>query len=254
MIDNKETLKHISFDPEKHVYKTKDGRELCSVSRLIEKYSNPFDPTGSILRNCSVKRGISEEELSAEWKKKANDAAARGTTFHEQAQYFIETGKIKEGSDSDIIKKFKKIKFQGKLKAETILFSEEYGIAGTCDLIEYLDDELISIGDFKTNEKLTNFSFNKQRLLPPISHLWDSKLQRYELQVSLYAFLLDEIYGYWINDLNIFHINAKKRDINVYPVKYRRVEVQNLLNHYIGKPIIDPPESLESNEKDPFFD
>lgn len=228
----------IHFDEASHTYTVKKtGDRLVSVSQLIHKYSNPFDPDGSILKKCAIKEGISEKELKARWDKKRDDSCDRGTSFHKQAEHFINTGEIQDGPDKDILEKFSKVFIQkknSKIYSEVLLYSIEDGICGTTDFIEYFpNDNIAGVRDFKTNEKLTNWGFKGQRMLPPLNHLQDSKISIYSLQLSTYSYLLDKL-GYWIDDKNmcLYWVNPKKRIIEIIPIPYLRKEVIMMLEDF----------------------
>lgn len=229
---------NLFFDAEKHEYKNEKGEIYLSVSQLISKYKQPFDENGEILINCAKKRGITPEELQKEWDKTRDDACERGTSYHEQAEYFINTGKIMDGPDKDIIEQFAKIKFQGKIFPEVRLSSDKYKIAGTTDLVELFDDNTLSIYDWKTNRELKRFNPWKQRMLFPVDNFSDCNFNHYVIQLSLYAYILEEK-GYWINNLTIYYINPKTRKIEIIPVENRRNDVKRILNHYnnIDEPI-----------------
>lgn len=230
----------VVFDAATHTYtRTDTGEELVSVSRFVKLYSLPFDKDGEILKKCAARKGIAPEELSRRWKKKGSDAAERGTRIHAALQAFIETGKIKEGPDDDIVAEFAKIRFKGKLESEKMLWSLDWGIAGTTDLVEYFPDGSVSLFDFKTNERLKNTAFfgkgkPPQMMLPPVSHFHDASLPHYRLQISAYAYLLD-LQGYWIRDLAIFWINPKSRELERIAVDYLRGDVRRMLADFRAK-------------------
>lgn len=240
--------KLITFRENDHTYHDKNGDELQSVSRLIKQYSHEFDPYGTILKKCALKKGISEKELKDEWEKNKNDAAAKGTLFHKDVENFIKTGEIAEGDNKKFIKQFKKVKFKGRIKSELIVGSIEDKIAGTVDIIEFLPGKNISIYDFKTNKELKKVGFFGKMMFPPVSHLPDCNFSHYNLQLSIYAYLMEER-GYWINNLTIFFINYKTNKIDIIPLNYLRKEVVDLINNYKRKDF----QTIE-DKKDSLFD
>ncbi len=236
----------IDFDAATHIYKDKKGRRLLSVSQLLGNYKPPFDPDGSILRKCAAKKGLTPEVLKAEWEKIKNDACERGTNFHSQAEEFIRTGKIPDGPDKDIIERFSKIKFAGELHTEQIVYSTEELIAGTFDLAEVVAKNRLNLYDFKTNKKLDKYSIFGNRMLYPIGHIYECNFNFYSLQLSLYAYLI-EAKGFLVDNLAIFYINPRTREVETHPVKYLRDDIVKVLNHYKGKGVpaaYDPFASL----------
>jgi CRISPR/Cas system-associated exonuclease Cas4 (RecB family) len=226
----------VKFIADSHTYWSKTGKELTSVSKVIEKYAPKFDPDGSILKNCAFKKGVSTEELQAEWTKTKDDAATRGTNFHSSAEHFIETGKILDNDDKDIVEKLAQIPFKGTLHAEQRLYSIEDGIAGTTDLIDLLPDNSLNLVDFKTNKKLEKYNIWGKRMNFPVTNLPATTFLKYELQLSIYAYMLEQ-HGYWVNSLTIFWINPKTRDIEIHKCHRRLKEVERILDHFKGKQV-----------------
>lgn len=222
----------IHFDEPSHTYTRADnGDVLISVSTLIGKYKPPFDPDGSILVRCAEKKGVTPAELNAEWEKTKVDACDRGTLFHSQVEEYIKTKKVPDGPDKDIVESFAKMKFKGKLFSEVLIYSLEDMIAGTADLIELLPNNQFNLYDFKTNKKLEKYSIWGKRMLYPISHIFDCNFNAYQLQLSLYAYLLEEK-GFWVKKMEIFYVNPKTRELEVHPIKNMRNDVLKLINHY----------------------
>jgi hypothetical protein len=228
----------IRFEEKEHRYFDKNGKELLSVSKLISNYKEKFDESGEILARCAARDGIEPIELRKQWDKTRDDAALRGTHFHNQVEYFIKTGKILDESDKDIIEKFAKLEFSGELYSEVILGSSELGICGTADLIVLKDKNTFTLHDFKTNKKLDKHGFydrNKRQykmMLPPISHIRDGNYFAYSIQLSIYQFLMEEN-GYWADEVpEILYINPKSREIERHPILNLRKEAIDIIEHY----------------------
>jgi ATP-dependent exoDNAse (exonuclease V) beta subunit len=71
------------------------------------------------------------------------------------------------------------------------MYSEKYNYAGTCDLLMWdnLKDHAI-IMDYKTNEELDKqFGF----LLEPFSYSANTAFNKYQIQLSYYQLILEEI-------------------------------------------------------------
>lgn len=241
--------KEIAFDPVEHKYtEIKTGKELISVTTLISKFKQEFDKDGSIIKRCAEREGISVEEMKNQWEKVKLEACIRGTSFHEQVEQFIKTGNIVDGPDKDIVEKFAKIKFHGELKSEQVVYSLKDYIAGTVDLIEINPDKSINILDFKTNKELKKKSFfdrKKRRfsyMLPPVQHLQDCSFNNYQLQLNLYAYLLEEK-GFWIDTLTILYINPKTRDVEIHDVQEMRKEIKQIIHYYKNPPKVIKPKN-----------
>lgn len=228
--------KIINFDAENHKY-TLGKKELISASTLVKKYAPEFDPDGTILARCAEKRGISVEELRKEWDDNRDDAGDYGTRFHAEAEHWIDTKKVRKSEFSDIVKQLKKVKFRGDLRSETVIYSEELGIAGTVDCLDIYGDE-IDIYDYKTNKKLKKSAFFSRetgysKMLYPVSHLMDCNFIHYSLQQEIYGLILEQ-YGYWINEKILLYVNPKTRVIEHHPIQPLRQEAKDIIAHYTG--------------------
>lgn len=220
----------INFDPKEHKYTTKEGKRLISVSQLIKLYCQPFDPTGVIIRKCAAKEGVTVEELRKRWDGMRDSACETGHDFHSSVEYYIKTGKILKNDYEKYTKQFSDYFFEGKLYSETIIYEPDL-YAGTVDIIEELPGREIIILDLKQNKNLRKFSFGKKTMLPPLDHLQDSLFNHYVVQLSLYAYILDQR-GYWINSLGIVYMNRKTEELEHHPTKYLRKDVITMLEHY----------------------
>jgi hypothetical protein len=235
-IANPFTNPKVTLDEATHIYSHEDGVELVSASNVIGAYKQIFDPDGHIVRAVAKKRGVTVESVSQEWEQGKNDAAARGTSFHRQAEHFIDTGEILDEEYKDVVEQLSQMKFAGKLYSETRVAVEDFGIAGTIDLICDLGDNCCSLADFKTNKALHMKSKYGKYMLPPIAHLPDCNFIHYSLQLSMYEFLLEQK-GYWVKDRKILYINPETRKIEEYQTKSLRAEVVKIINAFNDKRI-----------------
>lgn len=137
---------------------------------------------------------------------------------------------------------------------QVILFSEKFGVCGTADRISlrpysYSSKDpgnyIIDISDYKTgkNKGITFDSTyiskddgrrksNKKFLSFPINHIEQCTYSRYCLQLSLYAFLLEEMYGFTIGRLKIIYVHIEtdgSLSVENIPVPYLKMEAQAML-------------------------
>lgn len=223
--------KQIAFEPVSHVYTNLKGERLISVSQLVHLFAPTFDEDGKIAKRCAEKEGISVEEIKAKWKKAGEDSCVLGTNIHAAVEHYILTKKILKNEHSHWVKKFKKIKFEGKLYSEVKLFDEENYLAGTTDLIEFFkEDNSFIIWDFKTNKKLESYSFGN-KMLPPFSYLNSANLIHYAFQLNIYASIIEK-FGYWCRGLNLLHFCPKKEDIINYEISFMLNETKLMIDTY----------------------
>lgn len=191
-------FKELQFVAEEHKYQL-GGRVLSSVSSVIKKYTAPFD-ADKIAGFVAAKRGITKEEVLAEWEAKKNAACDRGneahafaetiTTSQYDSEFAISTN---NGLQQAILKFWSNIPdYIEPAFHELKMFSEELGIAGTADLILYNNKTgKYIICDYKTNEDLFK-NYRKKKLLVPFNDLLDMPYSKYELQLSMYQILFEQ--------------------------------------------------------------
>lgn len=195
-----EYFKQLEFNAVEHKYQL-GGRVLSSVSSVIKKYTAPFD-ADKIAGFVAKKRGITKEEVLAEWEAKKNAACDRGNAAHafgeefaiNPIQYDSEFAPVyNNGLEQAILRFWDNIPdhiepFLFELK----MYSEDLGIAGTADIILYntLTGKFI-ICDYKTNEDLFK-NYKKKKLLKPFNDLLDMPYSKYELQLSMYQILFEQ--------------------------------------------------------------
>ncbi|PLS69318.1 MAG: hypothetical protein CV045_02910 [Cyanobacteria bacterium M5B4] len=187
----KKYFEGLEFDPATHTYNIK-GKTLSSVSSVIKRFSEPFD-ADKIAGFVARKKGVTKEEVLAEWETKKNDACDRG----HQAHYFGETYKKgaipTNGYEKAIVAFWNSIPDHIEpLLFELQMFSDTLGIAGTSDIILYnIKTEKFIIADYKTNEDLFK-NYKGKKLLPPFGHMLDNAYNKYQLQLSLYQLLFEQ--------------------------------------------------------------
>ena len=113
-----------------------------------------------------------------------------------------------------------------KVYAEKLLWNHEYKLAGTCDLL-YEHDSNFTILDYKTNKVITAFSKYNEYLLPPVDFLSYCEYNVYALQLSIYAYMFEQLSNKKIRNLHILYLNEDK--FISFNVPYMRQETKLLL-------------------------
>jgi len=84
-----------------------------------------------------------------------------------------------------------------------------------------------------TNKKFNFYSPYGKHLLEPLNHLQDCQYSIYSLQLSIYAYLYEQISGMKCRRLMINYLADSERFLfKIIPVFYLKNDVQILLNHY----------------------
>ena len=245
----------ILFDEELHKYFYKEAPELklTSVSKIIEMYHEEFD-TEKVAEKTAAKRGVTKESLIEEWKKTNSDAIKRGHAYHfYKEQKYLKQGKINglkvfaHETDQNLKKGFDITKLVPGIYPELIVDLPEFQVIGTADYIEIFEDGTFILEDHKTNGKLESEGFKvwdpvsktkkSKMMYAPISHIHHCNLGHYSIQLSIYAFALEEAgFNLRPNGLTINHVlfdeDGTAVDTIPYKLNYLKKEVKNLLNHF----------------------
>ncbi len=245
------------FSEKDHRYFYKEAPEikLTSVSKIIERYHEKFD-VEKIAATYAAKKKKSVEEVKEEWAKINGDAIKRGHAYHTyREEKFLKDAKkhgfVVHQHESEEDTQYKKaldiLNLKPGIYPELILYIPKYGVVGTSDYVEIFDDGTCTVGDFKTNKKLEFEGFpvwddktkskKPKKMFAPISHIDDCNGMHYSIQLSLYAYMLEEA-GYRLRPggLEIQHIlfdtNDEPVDTVTYPINYLKKEVKSLLEHF----------------------
>ena len=215
-----EKSKLIKLEEESHTYSLFDSNiEFKSVTEFIHGFFKPFEEQKIAKKLTSTHPkylGKSPEELIESW----NEKRDRGTLVHKQIENFI-IHKKKEEFDPKTIQGInflntKCFKESNILIPELIIYSEKLKLAGTIDLIIYnkLTNQ-ISLIDWKTNKQINQTSFRKSEtgLKWPTKKLPDCNFTHYSLQLSMYQYILKNVYKVDVNGTFLIHLKENKFEI-----------------------------------------
>lgn len=226
------------FEEKQHVY-TYDGDVMRGCTTFLNTFIEPFKEDYWSKRKAD-ERGITQEEILAEWKEKRDRSTYLGTLIHNYIEDYYEKDRSREDLTEDDeanmrIKKWFKIYDKQLHKLESVaseikVFSKKYNLAGTIDKLYLYDGKLI-IGDWKSNKQIRtddDWAFNK--LLAPFDNVKENELNKYSLQLSIYAVLLEEV-GLEVDYTFICHIPRDEAECVIYKCKDFRAEIKNYLNN-----------------------
>lgn len=115
--------------------------------------------------------------------------------------------------------------------------SKKLLIAGQVDRI-IKDGNKIYITDYKTNKKIDESSYQdkrtkkKQVMKYPLNNLDDCNKIHYTLQLSLYAWMLQQYNPEFEIELLELHHYDRNMNLTVYPVEYMKDEVERMIKFY----------------------
>lgn len=163
----------IHFDPQHHKYTDSDGQEYLSVTRLLSRMF-PFDKetiAEKVISNPNSRYfGMEPADVLQEWA----DSATLGTEVHEAVEAWINKKTSPENAVmASMVEQFGRLRFEGPLLAETLVWDSSLRLAGTVDIIEERDD-LCLVWDIKTSKAIAG-----------------DVLLKYSMQLEIYRHLVE---------------------------------------------------------------
>lgn len=224
-------FKDLHFDEKRHIY-TLYNKKLPSVSKIVEGYTHKFEADKVITRDgrtliqlSAVKQSrlqgkeVTTHELRHQWQTLSKDGCDLGHETHDYLEYYNglkipTTPQQKAGvkyltwllSQTYVNKDGKLESRYEILHRELRMFSKWYKIAGTTDLI--VADKMlrtILIVDYKTNKDLfKTYGYLKE----PFSFLESHPYNKYQIQLSLYQLMFEEMTSIKVSDRMLVHLKA----------------------------------------------
>lgn len=195
----------LSFDEQRHLYFWKGKKVPKSVSAHVEDHAQAFDEDYWLPR-CAIKEGVTTHELKHKWQTTNKEACDLGTETHHFLEHFdgLKTASTPQ-QEAGVKYLLDTLPDYEIVFKELRMYSVKYNFAGTADLLlrHRLTGQLV-IADYKTNKDLfKTFGF----LLPPFGFLECHPYNKYQLQLSYYQLMLNEI-GISISERKIVYLKA----------------------------------------------
>lgn len=226
----------LSFDPRTYSHVDNEGNSYVFNSKFLSQFFPPFDSAGVAARVAS-RTGKTVPEILAEWKA----TATYGDIVHAHAEARVNGLDTIATTSPDIRQAFGVVDsalemLSGTydlLGAEQIVFDPLYRLASRIDLpARNRETGAFAILDWKTNSTVDDRSYGNA--LPPISHIPDSKVQRFTLELSLSAWLMLDS-GYLPPDSAIecacIHVPRGATTPNWIPLPYAGDTIAALVEH-----------------------
>jgi len=193
----------INFDAENHHYYDDYG-DYTSVTTLVGKFMPTFDSI-KISEKYALSHGETAEYWRSYWSEISKASQLLGSKIHKDLQedvmcgLFIDDNYFNEFSDygygfrEALIKKYGKLFSVTAYSIEEIIFSNEYRVAGTYDLLLRCvingENKTVLI-DFKTGKNIDLFGFDNDIANPPFYFVPASKYGKSAMQMGFYRDLL----------------------------------------------------------------
>ena len=238
----------ILFNETEHVY-TVDGVQVPrSVTGLVHKFVESFDPRDAIeaMQNGArweVKRQLytndagellTPDEIVCKWARNGEVQRARGQLLHFHAEQFL-NGCALEPPPSPEFRQFLAIhsSLLGEglriYRTELSVFHCGLHLAGQIDLLCLDASGAFVVVDWKRCKQIRYDAC--QPMKEPLGHLPDCNFYTYSLQLNLYAYILSTEYGMPVNNMLLGIVHPDKDKGQLLSVPCLREEVESIVEH-----------------------
>lgn len=211
----------IEFEPVNHIY-THEQKKLVSSTEYIKRFYKPFD-VETISSVLESKWGVPQKVIKDLWEKNGEVTSEFGNLvdkalgYYENLKSFGEVISSKQEVEENyclpkhpILRKIVRdfyymVKDDGaKILTQVLLTNIKLGICGTADRIKIidLDKKICRVQDYKVNIEAEKID-KAHKASEPFSELPANKITKYQLQMSIYANML-EASGWSVEGLDVF--------------------------------------------------
>jgi len=215
----------VYFNSDKHLYTSDTGDNYISVTTLLKKLEQPRD-WDAIATKYAKKHGETAQYWRDLWKAKGDISAERGTAVHSifENKFYTEPQEYNVYQHEETVNSKSSMSLKDLKEGiypELLIYSHRFKIAGQSDLVKIYPDKTFEIEDYKT-DKVINFGatkyYNAKKKMSvksmycyPVTHLDECNWNKYQLQLSIYAYLLEQ-FGFKCKSLQINHVIAERDD------------------------------------------
>ena len=207
--------KNITFDEPTHIYTIAGyNGPVTSVTTFLREYWDEFEPEKAIEMILNNKKyntdpsykyyKKSKEDILLGWSSSGKDASDAGTTMHLCIEMFMNHLPFENNSkEFSYFLNYARDYDAARLiyRTEWMIYSTEYGIAGSMDAILKNDDGTFTIVDWKRCKDVDTSAFRNKKCKKPLNHFDDCKYVHYAMQLNTYRFILENFYDMKISEM-----------------------------------------------------
>ena len=238
----------IQFDEPTHVYTVQgSSKGIISCTKFLHEFFGHFDAKGTIKKMMAspkwteskwYKPGITAKEIEEQWNANGREASGAGTAMHLAIEQFLNGSEhvilphIKETTEWRYFMNFWREHGADlePYRTEWEVWSEDHKLAGQIDMVyRRKSDGKFLIYDWKRSKEIkTENKF--QTGLPPIQHLPDCNYWHYTLQLNVYRWFLENLYGLEIDDMYLLVLHPDNKNYKRVRLNRMDEEVDAMLN------------------------
>lgn len=250
------------FDESTHTYTIlhDSGNKYTSVTTWVHEHFPAFN-AGLIIhrmmhgRNWNPENkywGMTSQEIKDKWNIDGRESARLGTKLHYDIECFMNQD-ISTTTQKNLLENYIKNQEQKEqttlewnyfinfikdnkdlvaYRTEWMIYHEELKLAGSIDMVYENPDSTLVIYDWKRSKNIEmNNPFRKYSTSELISHIPDTNLWHYSLQLNIYKALLEDKYGKKVVGLYLVRLHPNGESYECIPCKDLSSEVSELIKH-----------------------
>jgi ATP-dependent exoDNAse (exonuclease V) beta subunit len=240
----------VKFHDAEHKYFIRE-QELISGTGFVGQFKEKFDSEGQSVKSAK-KKGVSVEEILADWDFKGDFSRTKGTLLHNYAENYWQNkvlpldytiydekfggGLMKERLE-ECIRMFHNFYNESNsalipIALELVIGDAELGVGGMVDGLFWNQKHgELQIWDYKTNKEIAEYSKYKKRMKIPINFLHDCELEGYSIQLNLYKYIIERNTNLKIGRCYLVHIHEEQEKYNVIECKEYQHIIQLLFDY-----------------------
>lgn len=239
---------HVKFSDDGHVYYI-HRKYASSVTKVLGGYKEPFD-ADYWSKKKAKEQGITPQEMLYQWRVKRETATHKGNNVHNYIEDYLSNKLYAYQSPTDDAVDVDQVRdayakiipmvgqfcadIKGKMipiKSEFVIGDTELMIGGMIDQIFYnKKSNKLELWDWKTNKEIKTES--NYGLLPPVSHLTNSELHTYSLQLAFYRYIIEKYTELEFGDNYICWFNEKNEQYKIFKCLDLRDEINAIVEDY----------------------
>ncbi len=219
----------LTFEEERHLYSLKGKPLKGSVSSVVAEFHEEF-PFEEAIAKTMARTGRTKEDIAKEWQDTNEESVVRGNRVHQFGELYPFNRSLKPSCNQELACK----KFWDELPewiipvgVEVRMYHKLYMFPGTSDILLYdTRRQGYIIADYKTNKDLFKNYMGKV-MLAPFDKLLDSPFNHYQVQLSLYDLMLEQI-GIHVIERKIIYL-----DFDGNYIMYNTTNLKPQLEQYL---------------------
>ena len=229
----------IQFHEPTHVYTVQgSSKGIVSCTKFLHEFFEPFNAKAVIKKMMSspkwteskwYKPGITAKEIEETWSSSGKEASGSGTAMHLGIEQFLNGSedvidpKVKDTVEWKYFENFWRDHGNDlePYRTEWEVWSSEHKLAGQIDMVyRRKSDGKFLIYDWKRSKEI-KMENKFQTGLPPIQHLPDCNYWHYTLQLNVYRWFLENLYGLHIEEMYLLVLHPDNKN-------YKRVRLNRM--------------------------